>query len=758
MKQEISLPINSYLSEEDRRKKNLAFYGEFFVMKEFDDGWRENLYERFITYCENFENSNLDLEVFDEVENISGDIRLILSTDKIIWNSEKDILEITTKLQKEFLFTPVFQNTNFWFSDDNILPVVLDEPEKDSKRYNRFILQREVKKILVLKSEIKKIDYYLNIILDIDDEILKAQTDWLIELKNKYELEIKDLHNSKATIISNFYSTEVFKPFWTESNNLTDNQSDAVLDLSWKDTRKNWLRILSWMKRMEELHKWNIDLSKQLSDKFEFQTAKIFSDIENLIWSTWLEVQSQNWILTNFDLDGGNNLLKAKIIWVKNSDVYFLNWKLHWLEIDWITASVSEMKVKNHDDEYIYSFEVKLFNWKKILCISDWDKYKVLEIDWIKEFYNFESINYNKWNLSYWYTELENWYKSYFYLENWEYKFLEIDWEKEFKSLRYLKTNNWIPNNSIIELKAWNYSCFIEKNWKYKFLEIDWEKEFIDININWRWEEYFYGDVELENWFKKYFYLEDWECKVLEIGWENEFYSLDNLSIKDWKVWSGKIKLEDWNFKYFYLHNWKYKILEIEWEKEFLSFHRIEDKDWVIMHWRIPVGNWDEMFFYLENNKYKFLRIKWKTSFKSISNLHIKEWRLLLWIIKNTDWENNIFYLDDWKYKILEVEWKSNFIWFYDINIQNGKLISWKIKHKDDKVSFFYLNKNKYIFVGSYLKKKFYNIIVDDSWNDFKIETYHSKNSWNDDDSISYYKKDWKVQSNRNIFGQKIKD
>lgn len=113
-------------------------------------------------------------------------------------------------------------------------------------------------------------------------------------------------------------------------------------------------------------------------------------------------------------------------------------------------------------------YKIILKGWEIVLCYLEWDKYKILNIEWEKKFKDFSDLKYNKeWKLVSWIIENENWTCSYFYLDLYEYKFLDLEWKKKIKTVYNLEYN-----------EKWDLIHWMVKknNWSFFYFEVGWTK------------------------------------------------------------------------------------------------------------------------------------------------------------------------------------------------------------------------------------------------------------------------------------------
>jgi len=422
---------NLFLREKEQELQKLAYYGEFLVLSDFDDGWKYQMEKQLLDYLASLDfweqDSKINLQIEREIDKEKWEIFAILKSQSLNSETEEKILEISTKLQKRFFMTPVNQKVGFGSSEDSVLPVEVGELSESDFWYERMKFQKNYAEILSLEQKIKNISYYIeNKNID-NDEITLALINELKNIKDIYSNDILTLKESLDKISVELYDNLAIKTILgsnkttilnkVHQNNAKEEENNTVIDESKVDLSKHSL----WKIWECTLDKYKCIVSAKLLDNDE----RIYSDDS-----------------------------KNKVVW----------FNLEWLD----SIKYIEVLEFNENKEVILfrvviwaSYYYYFFKEDKYERLQIWDHYVNINLD------NYKSDK-KTWKPLYWSINIWNNSKAFFWTENWEYNLIwNINWKIE--SIWYIKyNNNWKPIFwQVFSWDKWIDFILDPNTWKY---------------------------------------------------------------------------------------------------------------------------------------------------------------------------------------------------------------------------------------------------------------------------------------------------
>ena len=186
---------NAFIPSEEKRIKNLAYYGEFFANLDFDDGFKTIAYkalERYILSL-NIENVTFDLSVAEISTDISNNVRLIIESQNFWESTAQELQDITTALQADFFLTPIIQSYPFELDDKATLPIEIYFSEEDKDIPHRYIIQKAQADIYILEKQLSRLKNRVKTLQNTD----RASIGALIQNWNTLIPQIEDKINNQ---------------------------------------------------------------------------------------------------------------------------------------------------------------------------------------------------------------------------------------------------------------------------------------------------------------------------------------------------------------------------------------------------------------------------------------------------------------------------------------------------------------------------------------------------------------------------------
>jgi len=454
---------NAFISDEEKRIRTLAYYGEFFANLDFDDGFKSIVLKQLLDYISSLET----VDISCEQEETADMIKVIIESESFEENTAKDIFEITTKLQSDFCMTPLLQSYPFKLDDEITLPVRVKTKSTDGIYFHRQVIQTAQAEILRLEKQLQNLHFRIDILWKNTDATLVALLEsWQIlipEIKDR----VKELKTEFQNLIAQKYIELASLENWNEV------EKDVSLSLFQADVCLEKPKTL--YSKIWELE-WKID--------------NIIQVLINKTGDTSIETgntKSKTWILRNIRETGTWYFIDGTISGSRQQ-VYHNGEKIVGFELDGIDK-ILDIKDMNIDKGVLQNFDVVLENdvVQYFYLGKKW-KYEVFSIEGKTDFKRITVYNNNN-KAFYWdiiNIDDTHWY---FYLEDWEYKLLNINGRTSFngihisKLVKRLKIYNPRLPSWQIKNKNNNWEYFYTEDWEYKIFTLDGEHEFDSINI-----------------------------------------------------------------------------------------------------------------------------------------------------------------------------------------------------------------------------------------------------------------------------------
>jgi hypothetical protein len=125
--------INHFQSPRDQEISKLAYYGEFFVNLDLDDGYRTILYQLLIEYISSIQDRPPSVLCISVIENTTSRVSVTLElhtpATPDITIALKEVQSVSTRLQRDFHMYPLIQRYPFSLRNDIALPIELQGPQ-----------------------------------------------------------------------------------------------------------------------------------------------------------------------------------------------------------------------------------------------------------------------------------------------------------------------------------------------------------------------------------------------------------------------------------------------------------------------------------------------------------------------------------------------------------------------------------------------------------------------------------------------------
>ncbi|NUJ98202.1 hypothetical protein HGA92_05460 [Candidatus Gracilibacteria bacterium] len=725
------LTQNTFLSPEEREKRNLAYYGEFIALRDFDDGWENSLYKKALNYILQ---SNIPIRVFEDSDKKKGYVKVILEISQLDNDMEQKIFDMSIALQREYFFTPIVQNTGFGVSEKSQVPAIVESPKQDEIGYQRYNLQKEVAKIFAIENELNKIKYQLDILSQSNEPYIQKIVEQLQEAKSQLEEKLGDLETSKNELIAQYYLNLATKNLETEVRvQISQFQASAILDLSGSDKGEKESTILDWIKKIEilmgeisqEVGENQQEYKKNL-DNLLLQFQQILSQATNK------EINCiETGIIGNVKIEE-NEITKGTLL-LTNKEFYKIGNKIQGFTLPGIKEIKSIKYPKILKNGMVIGFTAEDENGNEIIFWIAGNEYKELNLHGVK---NTKNINLGKNNKPYgkvmdenethfWfegeiYTTLklpgventkssnvtkdesgkpkygditdENGNETIFWLEGGEYKKLELPGVNNIKYSDITKDENGKPKYGWVKDENGNIIYFWLEGDEYKTLNLPGVKNIRSSRI--QKEENgkpLYGGVKDENENETTFWTEGGEYKKLELPGVNNIKYSDIKKDENGKPKYGWVKDENENITHFWLEGDKYKTLNLPGVKNIKYSDIKKDENGKPKYGDITDENKNITHFWLEGDEYKTLNLPGVNNIKSCDIEKDENGKPLYGGVTDENENKIIFWLEGKEYKILEIVGVNNIRSSRIKKDENGKpLYGWVTDENENKIYFQY--------------------------------------------------------------------
>ena len=611
---------NAFLSDEERRIRTLAYYGEFFANLDFDDGFTSIALHYLLTYISTIDKPNI-VCTQDETSSM---IKIIIESKKFEEETMSELFEITSKLQVVFCMTPIIQSCPFEMESDISVPVEVKMRESDGVRFHRQVIQKPQASILRMEKQLENLQFRINSLQWNNDSTVLALVETWTRLIPQMKTKIEEQKMLFQNLVAQKYIEMSSEEIWTKkktSLEINSFQAEAYLDyISWEDKNSSGA-ILSWMKDSENILtdlRWQI---KDLKETLIHTTNAIGEKKET-------KVKIEKGLLTDIKVKDAK-FKSATILWT-DVEIHHTGQEIIGFKLDGITKLLDIKNRRNNDRKVLSNFDAILPNdVVQHFYINENGKYIPLKIEGKKNFKSIDIDAYDKEHKpEYWSIQDTNGNFWYFYLEDWEYKLLEIENQKYFDDIciwngytSWMKDNK--PTCGHIKNTEGNIKMFHRENDAYKFTSIEWVEEFTKVIEVEKWKYKsgvpICGYLSPLEWWESYFWqTDDWEYRFLNIlGKKNFSGIIFGKTENNIPVYGRVTPYETKNYVWFYTDNKEVKTLSIEGMNEF-SHINIHQKDWTTgkpKYWIVLDSENKTQSFYLDNDWYKFLEVDGEKSF-----------------------------------------------------------------------------------------------------------------------------------------------
>jgi len=703
---------NAFISDEERRIKTLAYYGEFFANLDFDDGFRSIILKQLLTYIENLE---IDKWISYQKEETADMIRVIIEAESFQENTAKHIFDITTKLQAHFCMTPLLQSYPFKLDEEVTLPIKIEAKSKDGIYFHRQVIQNAQAEILKLEKKLKKLQFSVSALGETDDAALNAILERWKSLIVQIETRVENLKIDFQSLVAHKYIELAQIENENEAKeNLSMSLFQADIYLN-KDEKKWSNQTPKWLKTYEKR-------TGQLEEKLDDCVKKIITIAESLWEKKEIDVKIDRWILSQVEQWKSWSFIRGLIIgtkqYIHHNGIEVIGFKL-----DGVSKLLDIENMRIDERNILIGFDALLPDEiMKYFYINSINGYTALSIERKKSFHSVEIEKYDQDNSPlYWVVENKNWDEQYFYKnKNWTYKFIKIEWEKEFKDIWVQNvTDSWIPYFGSIKNENGNMQYFYLEENTYVYLEIEWEREFQSINYkltDFKGQKALKWVIRNLKWEEQCFYRNsDWTYSFLEINWEKNIakmiwweklrYISSELKQDEWKdqkplyweiryeITSDRDRRDQTETKYFYRKGNSFTFLDIDWYNIFKSYQKgtkRNENTWKPIWWHLSIKSTHDTYFYEENHTLKLFRIEWKIKeIKRIDKKNKITWKPICGLIGIYADKQYFFTWEDWEYKILKIPEikglkRRKIQYFREIKVleydKNGHPLTWTYK------------------------------------------------------------------------------
>ncbi len=728
----LRLSKNTFLSPQEQQKRSHAYYGEFFAVKNFDDGWEQNLYNKVLQYLQTILDGEISIQVYDDLDTTHEKLNIILSVWELSQEVSDSLLEITTRLQRDYLCTPTVQNINYTWDADISLPVELSDISESDTWYHRFQLQSHIAQILTLRNETVRLEYMITQFSNASDSVMsQIVQDCKASLK-ALQANLKDLEQTTDELIAQYYLEISTKSFGSNVvHQISPIQADAVIDLGDNDNSQKWYKILEWMKSMEQLVESNaqstIDAQNTITE-FKTQMSdmiSVFTGVE--VW------QSEYGVIKSPKYDGQRSRYVTEWInmttWKK---FYLLNDCFTWFKLPGIDIIRTIKWLTSTPHEILTTIEV---NDKYTYYLEDW-KYHLLEIQWVSNLKKVYSLDFTKETSVLCWGLYEDWlgHNNYFYRDWNSFKCLVLNWVWVIGDIQkwwIYESRSWWSSNFITKMMGdkisfWKYKTqqdivsevdeenewwklFILDQWVYKTLKIhghgllywvDWsgnQPSSFAIDKNKVPSVWYFKD---EKGVKKVFQKTNNWYEELELENLEEPYTIIDMNINsDSKVshWVYKTHGDICNSGIFFLQDGKYKSFNVSWCSDITYCWDLTLDGGTLIWGNIRMGSKERVFIY-QNNEYKVLELdEYKFNIASLNHFWVDNGIVCYGVGHNSQYDRIIFVrTNQGGYKQLQIRWVKHLNEISELSFENGVIVSWKYSNKWGWWWAFFLDKNTY--------------------------------------------------------------
>ncbi len=650
---------NTFLSPEEKYKRSRGYHGEFFVLPDFDDGWKQNLYDDILRYLENIWSWDIGIEIYENIESYKWALHVVLDLDKVTGENRDELMTLATTLQRDYHMTPIHQGVHYATPDKESLPVVLESPKDWEAGYHRHKLQWYVASIFVMQCEIDRISYLISTIGSGSDMGMPWFIWDLFKTRQSLTSQLKEMNHQVQELTAQLYLELSTESFWVDGYSISREKADIIIDINqntWWSTTSN---VLDRMESMMQEYKDQIDIGK--SDMMGF-----VSQISDLLaqWGVIKKEKDYYGLISEVETEENTRDIISGINMGTGEKFYSLNGIIEWIKVHWVNE-IHGMRQVNALANTILSCVIiqdENLNWRLFVLRNT--EYIECYIDCINDYNTLESVYFDDcWDIvSGWMKEVEM--VKWFYKSATGYTYLEIPWIENITSIRNCR------HDTSGEMIWWElhdgdgWVSFWKVWWEYKYLKIHTSRV--------AWRDFSYDDAG--DVVRGYF----WDKVKLPFWKEDDLYTTLPLD-----------------------HSYETKnaraLRNLVFEDNILVYGEIEAMyDYREYAW-VP--------FWKENEKYNLLKIKGK-NVRQVNNPVFRDNKLLYGHCYINYWHSKPFWRHDDKYVWVPI--KSDAIEAYERDV-DGVVLSGRYKKKDEwyeftKVWNLYVNTDKKV-IGKWFKK-----------------------------------------------------
>ncbi len=639
---------NSFLSPEEKYKRSRGYHGEFFVLPDFDDGWKQNLQDQVFSYLQNLESQDIWVQVYENIESHKWAIHVILDVEQVTQDNRDVLMTLTTALQRNYFMTPIYQDVHYSVPERESLPIVLEEPEKDIPWYHRYKLQWYMANMFVIKNEINRLSYLLDTI-DTSSHTYMWKIIWdLYHSKQQLGLKYQEMEHEAQELTAQLYLEMSTTALWADSNNtISWLQADALIGVWGNKTSADSDKVLDLVKafelRDEKLDAFMSQISQALEDNLGIEVEK------SLYW-VMKDVETSGWFVTSWlNFSTGKQFHKL-------SDI------VEGIKIPWVNI-VRDIKIVSTVNSWAVSCcLIKDENnvWRPFYLQDT--QYVEFKINGVVDYSQMQYAYFNEsWKLlSWWWIDGEKEYG--FYKEWWEYKCLDlVNVEKIMRVTRVeYDKHNQVKCGTFY---SWDiHTCFFKNNDDFKALKI-WESDRListtevvfDTNLipmNGKYRLWYYAHLP--------FWKENGCYKEVDIEW------IDNEKIRDVKdlifndegvltsgvfdvIWESDLCIfwkEEGIFQKLAIENFPFRIY---------ATRNMKFKEGRLMWWELKIDDYDKKWipFWRSGSTFAVLDISWLGHISNTRNLEYdvngipvsweaRQWSNGKWYTFHKSWPNYI--------------------------------------------------------------------------------------------------------------------